>query len=176
MVNNMDSMLNQAPENKCRSLGWQCNVYSCYNTLCKTDASPSGLNLFRYSQANRAKIRWRNFSKTVDGMDDFIIKILCLPSRKLFTDGNIINGRTCGDSLEDLCHPRICTLLRLIRSGRLTSEQNASFLAKSASTSALVLKIIFSFRFHQCIRNRISFLYCSPEHDQRDFIRFCALY
>ena len=80
----MDSMLNQAPENKCRSLGWQCNVYSCYNTLCKTDASPSGLNLFRYSQANRAKIRWRNFSKTVDGMDDFIIKILCLPSRETF--------------------------------------------------------------------------------------------
>ena len=80
----MDSMLNQAPENKCRPLGWQCNVYSCYNTLCKTDASPSGLNLFRYSQANRAKIRWRNFSKTVDGMDDFIIKILCLPSRETF--------------------------------------------------------------------------------------------
>ena len=84
MDNNMDSMLNQAPENKCRSLGWQCNVSSCYNTLCKTDASPSGLNLFRYSQANRAKIRWRNFSKTVDGMDDFIIKILCLPSRETF--------------------------------------------------------------------------------------------
>ena len=80
----MDSMLNQAPENKCRSLGWQCNVYWCYNTLYKTDASPSGLNLFRYSQANRAKIRWRNFSKTVDGMGDFIIKILCLPSREAF--------------------------------------------------------------------------------------------
>ena len=80
----MDSMLNQAPENKCRSLGWQFNVYWCFNTLYKTDASPSGLNLFRYSQANRAKIRWRNCSKTVDGMDDFIIKILCLPSREPF--------------------------------------------------------------------------------------------
>ena len=60
----MDSMLNQAPENKCRSLGWQCNVYWCYNTLYKTDASPSGLNLFRYSQANRAKIRWSQSWRT----------------------------------------------------------------------------------------------------------------
>ena len=158
-------MLYQAPENRCRSLRWQCTVYLCYNTFYKTDASPSGIHLFRYSQANRAKIRWRNFSKTVDGIDDFIINKLCLPSRETFYDGNIINGRTCGDSLEDYCHPGICTLLKLIRSGRLTREQNASILATFASTSAVVLKvvkIIFSFRFHQCITNRISFLYCSP--------------
>ena len=59
-------------------------MYWYYNTLHKTDTSPSGLHLSRYSQANRAKIPWCNFIETVDGRNDFIIIKLCLPLRETF--------------------------------------------------------------------------------------------
>ena len=83
-------------------------MYWCYNILYKTDASPSALHVFRYSQANRTKIHWRDFIKTVDCRDDFVMK-QTVPSYKG-------NGRTCDDLLEDLCYHWICTLLRFCTS------------------------------------------------------------